>query len=72
MPPADPTALAGALVELLARPDAARRMGQAAQAVALARFRPEVIAEQYLALYQEAGAAPMPPHVARSETGLSR
>ncbi|MCX6031103.1 MAG: glycosyltransferase family 4 protein [Chloroflexi bacterium] len=53
VPPADPTTLAGALIELLTRPDAARRMGQAAQAVAQMRFRPEVIAEQYLALYQE-------------------
>ena len=53
VPAGDPAVLAGALIELLTRPDAARRIGQAAQAVAHARFRPDLIAGQYLALYRE-------------------
>jgi glycosyltransferase involved in cell wall biosynthesis len=53
VPPADPAALAEALAQLLRQPEAAQRMGEAGRAVAQQRFRPEVIAGQYLALYRE-------------------
>jgi glycosyltransferase involved in cell wall biosynthesis len=53
VPPADPAALAEALAELLRQPQTAQRMGEAGRAAARQRFRPEVIAGQYLALYRE-------------------
>ena len=51
--PGDPRALAGALAELLAEPERARRMGAAARAFAERELRPERVRRERLELYRE-------------------
>ena len=51
--PADPAALAAALVELIDSPERARRMGAAGRERALASFSPEVVSGRYGELYRE-------------------
>jgi glycosyltransferase involved in cell wall biosynthesis len=52
VPPADPPALARALVKLLAAPDEAQRMGAMGLAAAEGRYSWEPIAAAILAVYQ--------------------
>jgi glycosyltransferase involved in cell wall biosynthesis len=47
-------ALAGALNDLLQRPDRGASLGRAGRARALERFAPSVVARRYAAIYQEA------------------
>lgn len=53
VPPEDPEALAGALRELLADPDARRRLGEAARAAAEGPYSWDEVARLTLALYTE-------------------
>ena len=52
VPPEDPAALAAAIDELVADPDAARRMGARAREIASEQFRIDATMEAYLALYR--------------------
>ena len=52
VPPEDPAALAAAIDELVADPDAARRMGARARQLAAEQFRIDATVEAYLALYR--------------------
>lgn len=52
VPPADPPALARALLELLRDPDRARRLGQAARSEALARFELDAQVEATARVYR--------------------
>jgi glycosyltransferase involved in cell wall biosynthesis len=59
VPPEDPSALASALLRLLADPDERARMGQAGRARALAHFSAEAMARPYIAAFDAwAGRAP--------------
>jgi glycosyltransferase involved in cell wall biosynthesis len=55
VPPRDPEALAAALGRLLRDSSLRRALGAAARATALERFDEQLIADQYEALYREAG-----------------
>ena len=55
VPPADPPALARALVKLLSDPDEAQRMGALGRAAAEARYSWEPIAAAILGVYQQEG-----------------
>jgi len=57
VPPRNPDALATALVRLLDAPDIASQMGSAGRQLALRKFSPEVIANQYAKLYRRLIAA---------------
>lgn len=56
VPPADPPALAAALIELLTRPEMAHRLGLAGQTMARERYAADRVAEAFLALYREVAA----------------
>jgi glycosyltransferase involved in cell wall biosynthesis len=53
VPPADPASLAAALTAMLANRARTQQMGRQAQAIARARFDPDQVAAQFLALYRE-------------------
>ncbi|MCA1599851.1 MAG: glycosyltransferase, partial [Chloroflexi bacterium] len=61
VPPRDPERLAGALYDLLAAPDARRRMGAAAHARAERLFTWPVVAQRTAALYEELSAVSRQP-----------
>ena len=53
VPPRDPEALAGAMLSLLGDPERAARMGRRGSGEMAARFTPERLAEETLAVYQD-------------------
>lgn len=60
VPPADPMALAGALLEILRDRASAETMGAAARAVALDEFHGDRMIERFLSVYRELVAHPGP------------
>ena len=53
VPPRDPDALAGALIELIRRPDERKRMGEAGRARMLSMFSAEAMVEQTERIYRK-------------------
>jgi glycosyltransferase involved in cell wall biosynthesis len=53
IPPGEPAALEGALLELLDRPEEARRLGRNARQRVQTRFDPDAEADRLVELYQE-------------------
>jgi glycosyltransferase involved in cell wall biosynthesis len=53
VPAGDVPAMAGRITQLLQDEELRRRMGQRGREIARARFRRDVVADQYYAIYQE-------------------
>jgi glycosyltransferase involved in cell wall biosynthesis len=56
VPPSDPAGLAAALARFLREPAQAERMGRAARAEAVSRFRVSSVVDRTLAVYEAARA----------------